>query len=122
MRNLFLSDTALTCWLGAVASLVFAGGPVQAQTAEPIDLPAIVVQGETATSPVHGYVARRSATATKTDTPIIETPQSVSVVTRDQIEAQGARGSARPCATQPAWCPNGVELQAAILALQSAVS
>ncbi|SEG36111.1 TonB-dependent siderophore receptor [Bosea lathyri] len=92
MRNLLLSETALTRWLGAIASLAFASGPVQAQTAEPIDLPAIVVQGETATSPVRGYIASRSATATKTDTPIIETPQSVSVVTRDQIEAQGARG------------------------------
>ncbi len=46
---------------------------------------------ETAWSPVNGYIARRSATATKTDTPILETPQSISVVTRDQIEIQGAR-------------------------------
>jgi len=42
---------------------------------------------ETATSHVKGYVAKRSATATKTDTPIIETPQSISVITADQIEA-----------------------------------
>lgn len=45
---------------------------------------------ETATGPVDGYVARRSATGTKTDSPIIETPQSVSVVTADRIEAIGA--------------------------------
>lgn len=45
---------------------------------------------ETATGPVAGYVARRSATGTKTDTPIIETPQSISVVTADKIEAQAA--------------------------------
>jgi iron complex outermembrane receptor protein len=50
---------------------------------------------ETAFGPVPGYVAHRSATATKTDTPIIETPQSVSVVTRDQIEAQGADSAKR---------------------------
>jgi iron complex outermembrane receptor protein len=31
---------------------------------------------ETATGPVKGYVARASATGTKTDTPLIETPQS----------------------------------------------
>lgn len=37
-----------------------------------------------------GYVVRRSATATKTDTPLIETPQSISVVTRDQIDDQAA--------------------------------
>jgi len=41
---------------------------------------------ETATGAVNGYVAKRSATATKTDTPIIETPQSISVVTAEQIE------------------------------------
>ncbi len=45
---------------------------------------------ETGTGPVDGYIARRSATATKTDTPIIETPQSVSVVSADRIEAIGA--------------------------------
>ncbi|WP_236020037.1 TonB-dependent siderophore receptor [Sabulicella rubraurantiaca] len=42
-------------------------------------------------APVRGYVADVSATGTKTDTPIIETPQSLSVVTRDQIEAQAAQ-------------------------------
>jgi iron complex outermembrane recepter protein len=46
---------------------------------------------ETATGPVRGYVATQSATATKTATPLIETPQAVSVVTRDQIEAQAAQ-------------------------------
>lgn len=40
---------------------------------------------ETATGPVKGYVARSSATATKTDTPLIENPQSVSVITADEI-------------------------------------
>lgn len=55
-----------------------------------IGLEPIEVQGERAGGPVDGYVARRSDTATKTDTPLIETPQSVSVVTRDQIEDQGA--------------------------------
>lgn len=40
---------------------------------------------ESATGPVLGFVARRSATATKTDTPIIEAPQSISVVTADQV-------------------------------------
>lgn len=39
---------------------------------------------------VVGYVARRSATATKTDTPIIEAPRSVTVISRDLMEAQGA--------------------------------
>lgn len=47
--------------------------------------------GERANGPVQGYVATRSATGTKTDTPLIQTPQSISVVTRDQVEAQGAQ-------------------------------
>lgn len=46
---------------------------------------------QTATGPVKGYVAKRSATATKTDTPIVETPQSISVVTQDFIKAIGAK-------------------------------
>lgn len=45
---------------------------------------------ERANGPVRGFVATRSGTATKTDTPIIETPQSISVVTTDQVRNQGA--------------------------------
>jgi iron complex outermembrane receptor protein len=44
--------------------------------------------GESAYGPVEGYVARQSATGSKTDTPLIETPRSVSVITADQLEAQ----------------------------------
>lgn len=45
---------------------------------------------ESATAPVVGYRARHAATATKTDTPLSETPQSVTVITRDQLVDQGA--------------------------------
>ncbi|WP_238122000.1 MULTISPECIES: TonB-dependent siderophore receptor [unclassified Xanthobacter] len=38
-----------------------------------------------------GFVATRTDVGTKTNTPLIETPQSVSVVTRDQVETQGAQ-------------------------------
>ena len=54
-------------------------------------LPPLTVEGEawsikeSAYGPVNGYVATRSATGAKTDTPLIETPQSISVVTADQI-------------------------------------
>ncbi len=40
---------------------------------------------QTATGPVEGYVATRSASGTKTDTPLIETPRAISVVTADEI-------------------------------------
>lgn len=46
---------------------------------------------ERADGPVNGFVATRSATGTKTDTPIVEVPQSISVVPKDQIIAQGAQ-------------------------------
>ncbi|WP_375464173.1 TonB-dependent siderophore receptor [uncultured Methylobacterium sp.] len=46
---------------------------------------------ESPTGPVDGYVATRSATATKTNTPLIETPQSITVVGREQIDAQKAQ-------------------------------
>lgn len=46
---------------------------------------------ESATGPVAGYVAKRSATGTKTDTPIIEIPQSISVVTAEQMQVQKAQ-------------------------------
>lgn len=42
----------------------------------------------TATSPVHGYVAHRSGTALKTDTPLIETPQSITVVGAEEMAAR----------------------------------
>lgn len=45
---------------------------------------------ESPTGPVAGFVAKRSLAGTKTDTPLIETPQSISVVTKDQMRAQNA--------------------------------
>lgn len=48
-------------------------------------------QAESAAGPVPGYAARRSATAGKMDMAIVETPVSIHVVGREQIEAQGAQ-------------------------------
>ena len=45
---------------------------------------------ETAQGPVQGYHATRSASATRTDTSIHETPQSISVVSKDVVEDIGA--------------------------------
>ncbi|MGX6999432.1 TonB-dependent siderophore receptor [Caballeronia sp. KNU42] len=62
-------------------------------------LPAVVVKGqrdaETGTGPVKGYVAKQSTAGTKTDTPIIKTPQAISVVTRDQMDIQDAQSVAQ---------------------------
>jgi iron complex outermembrane receptor protein len=66
---------------------------------------------ETATGPVQGYVATRSASGTKTDTPLIETPQAISVVTADQMRAQGVRTLAEslrytPGVSAEVWGPD----------------
>ena len=45
---------------------------------------------ERALGPVDGYVAKRSTTGSKTDTAILENPQSISVVGREQLEQQGS--------------------------------
>ena len=45
-------------------------------------------QPETALGPVDGLVATRTGTGSKTDTPIVEVPRTVNVVTEDQITEQ----------------------------------
>tara|TARA_B100000795_G_scaffold158601_1_gene119187 strand:+ start:1337 stop:3607 length:2271 start_codon:yes stop_codon:yes gene_type:complete len=55
----------------------------------PVRIGGTVLQ-ETASGPVDGYVAKRSATGSKTDISIIEIPQSISVVTADRLETIGA--------------------------------
>lgn len=52
-----------------------------------LSLQAMTVSGaeEDPLGPTSGYVAKRSMTGTKTDTPILETPRSISVATRQQM-------------------------------------
>lgn len=55
-------------------------------------LETIVVEGKgDRHGSVAGYVASNSGTGTKTSTPLIRTPQSVTVITREQAAAQGAQ-------------------------------
>lgn len=49
-----------------------------------------VVGTAAATGPVTDFVPQATATATKTDTPILETPQSVVVVGQEQMQVTGA--------------------------------
>jgi iron complex outermembrane receptor protein len=46
-------------------------------------------QTDSAVGPVGGYVAKRTRVGTKTDASILETPQSISVVSREQMDARG---------------------------------
>lgn len=57
--------------------------------------------GERGIGPVQGFAATRSVTATKTDTPILETPQSISVVTQDQFKLRVRKTSRKHCGTRP---------------------
>jgi len=71
------------------ASLSSLAGAAQAQQAP--DPEATVVDPIVVTGRALGYQAQDIVTATKTDTPLIDVPQSVSVVTAEQIEDQAVR-------------------------------
>lgn len=62
----------------------------RAPSSAPVQLGTVVVESErtreSAYGPVDGYVASRSSTGTKTDTPLIEVPQSISVITAKQMD------------------------------------
>lgn len=60
-----------------------------AQAAETTVLEQITVQGtgnETGTGPVGGYVAKKSTSGSKSDTPLKDIPQSVSVIGRQELD------------------------------------
>ncbi len=68
-------------------------GPALAQQAA-MELPTVQVEATaaaTAWGPVDGYVPTASGAGTKTDTPLIETPRAVSVVTRQEMTDRGAQ-------------------------------
>lgn len=56
-----------------------------------LDATAVNAQAQSAFGPVQGYLATRASSATKTDTALMETTQSVSVITRDRMQAQGVQ-------------------------------
>lgn len=61
--------------------------PAPAETAESGDADG----GLSSDGGVDGYIATRSSTATKTDTPLRDIPQSITVVTKEQAKDQGSR-------------------------------
>ncbi len=70
------------------------GSPTAASGTEASkELPAVQVRSsaEDPAGPGVGYVAKRSTTGTKTDSALLTNPQSVSVVTRQQMDDQGAQ-------------------------------
>ncbi|TFV78663.1 TonB-dependent siderophore receptor [Bradyrhizobium frederickii] len=73
----------------------------RAATAQPKPAPESGAANETARGPVRGVVAHRSATGSKTDASILEVPQSITVVTRDQMTTQGVRTVAEALRYEP---------------------
>ena len=69
-----------------------AAGAAQAESADTALAP-IVVQGQSvgngAIGPVKGYVAKETTTGSKTDTPLNEVPQAVSVIGRQEMDDRG---------------------------------
>ena len=77
---------------GAVVSLAFAAAALEPALAQQTEqLPTLVIDGETARNETKGYVARRSVTATKSDTPLVKLPRAVSTVTTQEIEDRSAQ-------------------------------
>ncbi|WP_440411429.1 TonB-dependent siderophore receptor [Neorhizobium petrolearium] len=78
--------------LGASVALIgiCVGWAAEAQNADTTLAPIVLQgEGESATGPVKGYVAKQSTTGSKTDTPINEIPQSVSVVGAEEMADRG---------------------------------
>ena len=94
-RRLRSRGTILLSAAALLTSPALAQTPAgQTSAADPaINLPEVNVSAglPRGFAPVRGFLAETTATGTKTDTPLIETPQSISVVTRDQIEALAAQ-------------------------------
>lgn len=86
--------SSLACALGlafTAHSTLAADAPAAQTTTLTETVVTADAETETATGPVTGYHAKRSSTATKTDTPINEIPQSISVIGTEQIRDQNAQ-------------------------------
>ncbi|TCT05477.1 iron complex outermembrane receptor protein [Aquabacter spiritensis] len=81
---------------GAGIGAILVSGSARAQQAataialEQVNVEATATR-QSPTGPIDGYVARQTLTGSKTDTPILEVPQSISVVTRDQMDARAVQ-------------------------------
>ncbi|WP_424135520.1 TonB-dependent siderophore receptor [Roseomonas chloroacetimidivorans] len=86
-----LHPPALFAWLMAATALTPAAMAQDASDSVAVPEVAVTGNAERALDPIRGFVARQEITGAKTDTPLIENPQSISVVPRDQIDARQAQ-------------------------------
>ncbi len=89
-KNATLKSAIQLALVGLTFSTVTQHAMAEEKMAEPIQLQDVSVVGkaESDTQPVKGYNAKKSRTATRTETELKDTPQSVSVVTQDVIKDQ----------------------------------
>jgi iron complex outermembrane receptor protein len=96
MTSTFRGRAFRSAFAASLAGLAMTGAAPAAHSQsapEVLQVPEVSVSGSyaRATDPVEGLVADVAGTGTKTDTPILETPQSISVITRDDFEARAAQ-------------------------------
>lgn len=88
-ENIFLESLVFRKpWVVAITALTLY---TQAAAADEVQLKTVNVKSnvaEQANGPVHGYRAKKGATGTKTDVPLMLTPVSVQVVTREVMDDQ----------------------------------
>ncbi|QDC00760.1 TonB-dependent siderophore receptor [Mesorhizobium sp. 8] len=103
----------------AASAVLLTAGSLHAQQPSETELQQVVVESANGTDAgkgtgtVKGIVAKKSKSASKTATPLIETPQAVNVVTRDQMDAQGANSVAEALRYTPGLQadPNGADIR-----------
>ncbi len=86
--NRLLADSGLELMRNADSSYTLRQAPIKATQAGVTALPVVTVSTSTENADDTGYVAQRSSSSTKTDTPLIEVPQSISVITRRELDAR----------------------------------
>lgn len=84
MKSLYLYICVPLSLMAAVSAYGAESGSEPAQ----LETVTITATEEKATGPVDGYKASLSATGTKTDTPLLQTPMSVQVISREVMDDQ----------------------------------
>lgn len=87
----------------AITAVTFGAASIGLAEGAALELAPITIEAnaEQAGGPVNGYTASRSATATKTDTPLKEVPQAITVISADQVEDQKAKNLQEVLAYSP---------------------
>lgn len=78
--------------IAIAVAIALTSNTLYAESTTPQNLDTIIIEGDaeqSAVGPDFSYVGEVSRTATKTNTPLVETPQAVSVVTREQMDDRG---------------------------------